>query len=205
MYLPSPEHAHWIQGLEPWGYPHWYPIISLWNTINIPWIEPYIDGLNPMTIETPQMVFLWFSHGFPMVFLWFSHGFPRVFPWFSYGFPMVWATPEGPSVRWRRLVALDPCDGCLLENLRWKKSRINGRRLHKKSIYFMYFSRVFLLGIARNVYLFIYIYICVYMYMYINRDLTKLNLSKIVAKPTINHPINIPTQRKPQLGLTTLL
>ena len=35
------------------------------------------------------MVFLWFSHGFPMVFLWFSYGFPMVFPWFSYGFPMV--------------------------------------------------------------------------------------------------------------------
>ena len=36
------------------------------------------------------MVFLWFSHGFPMVygfpmvFLWFSNGFPMGFPWFSY-------------------------------------------------------------------------------------------------------------------------
>ena len=32
------------------------------------------------------MVFLWFSHGFPMVFPWFSYGFPMVFPWFSHGF-----------------------------------------------------------------------------------------------------------------------
>ena len=29
------------------------------------------------------MVFLWFSHGFPMVFPWFSYGFPMVFPWLS--------------------------------------------------------------------------------------------------------------------------
>ena len=29
------------------------------------------------------MVFLWFSHGFPMVFSWFSYGFLMVFLWSS--------------------------------------------------------------------------------------------------------------------------
>ena len=62
---------------------HKFPIVFLWFSHGFPMVFLCFPMFS-YAFPMFSCAFLWFSYGFPMVFLWFSY----VFLWFSYGFPM---------------------------------------------------------------------------------------------------------------------